>query len=102
MRWVRDTSSLKNEIPRPVPLNKKCITAVVLHVFGDATIIESCAVVCALVHQPSVKNQGFVVNKFCIFKKNFAVPILELVSKHMAPILIENVKVALDVAIQNQ
>ena len=55
---MRDTSSLKNEIPRSAVLNKESITAIDLHVFSDASIVASCAVVYAVVHQPSVTNQG--------------------------------------------
>ena len=65
---MRDTSSLKNEIPRSVTLNKESITAVD-NVFGDASIVASCAVVYEVVHQPSVTNQGLVVSKSHISKK---------------------------------
>ena len=81
---MRDTSSFKNEIPKSVELNKESITAVDLHVFDEASIIASYAVVYAVVHQPSVTNQGLVVNKFCNSKKNPTIPRLKLVSVHMA------------------
>ena len=68
----------KNEIPRSVALSKESITAVDLHVFGDASIVASCAVVYAVVLQPSVTNQGLVVSKSCISKKNLTIPKLEL------------------------
>ena len=90
---MRDTSSLKSEIPRSVPLHKESITAVDLHVFGDASIIASCAVVYAVVHQPSVTNQGLVVSKSRISTKKLTTPRLELASTHLASKLIENVKV---------
>ena len=69
IKWLRDTSCLKNEIPRSVTLNKESITAIDLHVFGDASIFERYAVVHAVVHQPPVTNQGLVVSKSCISKK---------------------------------
>ena len=74
VKWVRDTSRLKNEIPRSVLLNKESITAVDLHVLGDASIAAGCAVVYAVVHQPSVTNLQLVVSKSRISKKNLAVP----------------------------
>ena len=37
-KLVRNISSLKNEIPISVALNKESCTAVDLHVFGEATI----------------------------------------------------------------
>ena len=51
---MRDTLSLKNEIPKSVTLNKVSITAVDLYLFGDASIVAICAVVYSVVHQPSV------------------------------------------------
>ena len=76
-------------------LNKESIIAVELHVFGDVSIVASCAVVYVVVHQPSVTNQGLVVSKSRISKNNFAIPRLELVSEHMASDLVEYVKAAL-------
>ena len=54
MKWLRDIPSLKNKISRSVALNKESITAVDLHAFGDVSIVASCAVVYAVVNQPSV------------------------------------------------
>ena len=93
--WVRDTSRFKNEILSSVALNKESTTAVDFHVFGDARIVASCAVVYAVVHQPSVTNKGLVFSKSCISKKNLTIPRLKLVSADMASNLIENVKAAL-------
>ena len=76
--------NFKIEIPRSVALNKGSITAVNLHVFGDASIVASYAVVYAVVHEPSATNQGLVVSKSRISKKNLIIPRLELVSAHMA------------------
>ena len=41
VKWVRDTSGLKNEIPISAALNKESITAVDLHVFGDASTLQA-------------------------------------------------------------
>ena len=81
---MRDTLSLKNEILRSVALNKESITAVDLHVFSDASIVASCAVVYAAVHQPSVTNQGLIVGKFRISMENLTIVRLELVSANIA------------------
>ena len=92
---MRDTLNLKNEIPRSVVLNKESITAVDLHIFDDASMVASCAVVYAVVHHPSVTNQRLVVSKPRISKKKLTIPRLKLVSAHMASDLIENTKAAL-------
>ena len=54
-----------------------------LHAFCDASMVANCTVVYAVVHQPSVTNQGLVVSKSRISKKNLTIPRLELVSVHM-------------------
>ena len=95
VKWTRDTSNFKNEIPRSVARNKESITTVDLHAFGDTSIVASCAVVYALVHQPSVTNQELVVRKPRISKKSLTIPRLELDSAYMASNSIENLKVAL-------
>ena len=87
--------SLKNEIPRSVALNKESITAVYLHVFDKANIVASCAIIYAVVRQPSITNQRLVVSKSRISKKKLNIPSLELVSAYMASNLIENVKATL-------
>ena len=92
---MRDTLSLKEKMQRSVALNKDYVTPVDLHHFGDANIVASCVVFCAVVHQLSVTNQELVVGKSRISKKNFAIPGLELVSPRMASNLIENKKAAL-------
>ena len=89
VKWVRDTLSLKNEIPKSVTLNKESITAVDLHVFGDTSIVASCTVVYVVVHQTSVTNQELDVSKSRISKKNLTIPRLELISIHMASNLVE-------------
>ena len=95
VKWVTVTSSLKNELHRSVALDKESITAVEFHVFDDANIAESCAVVYAVIHQPSTTNQGLVVSKSRNSKKNLTIRRVELVSEHIASNLIENVKPAL-------
>ena len=87
--------SFKNIIPRSVALKKVTITAVDFHVFGDASLVKSGAVVYAIVHQSSITNQRLVVNKSHIARKNFIIPRLNFFSAHMTLNLIENVKAAL-------
>ena len=82
----------KKKKPTSVALNKESITEADLHVFDDASVFASCAVVYAVVHKISMRNQGLVVSKSCISKKSLTTPRLELVSAHMASNLIQNVK----------
>ena len=39
VKWLRDTSSLKNEIPKSVVLNKESLITVDLHAFGEVSIV---------------------------------------------------------------
>ena len=79
VKWVRDPLSLKNQTPRSFALNKESITVLDLHVFGDAIIVASSVVIYAVVHQPSVTNQGLVITKSRISNKNLTIPRLEFV-----------------------
>ena len=76
-------------MPRSATRKKESINAVELHVFVDASIVASCAIVYVAVYQPSVTNQGLVVSESRISKKNFNIPKLELASTHMASNLVE-------------
>ena len=91
MASIYDSLGIKS----PWFLNKESIAAVYIHVFGDTSLVASCAVVYAVVNQPSVQKQRLVVSKSSISKKNLTITRLELVSAHMISNLIENAKSAL-------
>ena len=68
------------------------MTAIDLHVFGDASILANCAEVYAVVYQPSITNNGLLVSKSRISKKDVTIPRLEIVvSTHMGSNLVSNV-----------
>ena len=69
MKRGRDTSSIKNDIPRSVTLKKESITTVDLHSFSDSHTAVSCAIVYAVVHQSSVKKEGLVISKSHMLRK---------------------------------
>ena len=71
------------------------MTAIDLHVFGDASILANCAAVYAVVNQPSITSKGLLVSKTRLSKKDLTIPRLELVSAHMASNLVTNVMSAL-------
>ena len=66
--------------PRATPLKLESVSAIDLHVFGDASILANCASVYGVVYQPSITSKGLLVSKFQISKKDVTILRLELVS----------------------
>ena len=95
-KWVNDITKIPIKIPRSIPTNKKSITSVDLHVFGDANILGNCAAAYAAVIQVRAIGQDLVASKFRISKRDLAISRLELDSTHMAYNQISNVKSALE------
>ena len=71
------------------------MTAIDVHVFGDASILANCAAVYTVIHQPIVTNKGLLISKSRISKKDVTIPRLDLVSTYMGSNLISNVLSAL-------
>ena len=94
-KWVQDISSKKIVLPRAIPLKLESVTAIDLHVFGDASILINCAAVYAVAYQSNITNKGLLVSKSRIAKKDVTIPRLELVSVHMGSNLLSNVLSAL-------
>ena len=94
-KWVQDISSNKIALPRTIPFKLESVTAIDLHVFGDAGILVNCAAVYAVVYQPSITNKGLLVSKSRISKKDVTIPRLELLSALIGSNLVSNVLPAL-------
>ena len=82
-------------IPRSIPIFRETIDMVVLHVFGDASVLGVSAVVYAVVIQKSGTSQGLVASKSRLAKKGQTIPRLELIACHMAVNLLANTRKAL-------
>ena len=94
-QWANDIANFLIEIPRSLPIHKKSITSVDLHVFRDASIVVNCAPVYAVVNQPSAISQCLVASKSRISIRYLTIARIELVSTHMTCNLIPKVKSAL-------
>ena len=94
-QWANDIASILMEIPRSLPIHKKSMTSVDLHVFRDASIVVNCAPVYAVVNQPSAISQCLVASKSRISIRYLTIARIELVSTHMTCNLIPKVKSAL-------
>ena len=68
-KWDQDISSNKIALPRGIPLKLESVTVIDLHVFGDVSILANCAIVYAIVYQPS------------ILARDYQLPILEYLRK---------------------
>ena len=91
----RYISSNKIALPQAILLKLEFVSAIDLHVFGDAIIHAYCAAACAVVYQPSITNKILLVSKSQISKKDVTILSLELVSAHMGSNLVSNVLSAL-------
>ena len=84
-------------VPRTLAPNHQPISSVSLHAFGDASKNGVAACVYAVVEQDNGTTQGLVCAKSRIAKRNLTIPRLELVSGHMATILVTNVEAAIGI-----
>ena len=84
----------KTILPQAIPIKLESMSAIDLHVFGNASILTN-SVDFAVVYQPSITNKGLLVSKSRMVKKDVTIPRLELVSVHMDSILVSNVLSAL-------
>ena len=84
----------KTILPQAIPIKLESVSAIDLHVFGNASILTN-SVDFAVVYQPSIANKGLLLSKSWMVKKDVTIPRLELVSAHMDSILVSNVLSAL-------
>ena len=67
----------------------------VFYVFGDASLLGTCAVAYAVIKQPSGSNNGLISSKSRLSKKQSTIPRLELVAVQMAENLAINIRSSL-------
>ena len=66
-----------------------------IYVFGDASLLGTCAVAYAVIKQPSGSNKGLISSKSRLSKKQSTIPRLELVAVQMAENLASNIRSSL-------
>ena len=98
MIWNQWLKNLPDNIivPRSITSARVPVTEIELHGFGDASKKGCSAAVYAVVKQGEKQEQGLLVSKSRIAKKDLTVPRLELVAAHMVANLLENVQKALE------
>ena len=90
-KWLT-SSPYKTTFPRSIPLLDANINHGDIHVFGNSSIMVTCAVVYAVVFQPNGTQQNIIASKSRLAKQKLSIPSLELVATHKAAILADNVK----------
>ena len=87
LKWEKWKVDIINnvQIPRLLTLKEDPINSVDSNIFGDASILGYCAVAYAVVSHPSKVNQGLVVSKARLPKKDITIP--ELIATHMTAYL---------------
>ena len=83
-------------VTRALTCAQEQIERIELHAFGDANKNGLCATVHTVVRQPSGLRQGLVTARARLAKQGLTIPLLELVSAHMATNLFTNVGKALE------
>ena len=63
-----------------------------IHVFGDASLLETYAVPYAVIWQPPGTKQGLIASKSRLPKKQLTIPTLELVTAQMVENLADNIR----------
>ena len=66
-----------------------------IHVFGNASLLGTCAVAYAVMQHPSRIKQGLIASKSRLSKKQLTIPRLELVAAQMVENLVENIRTSL-------
>ena len=94
-RWKKELPT-KFMVTRALTCAQEQIERIELHAFGYSSKNGLCATVHAVVRQPSGLRQGLVTAKARLAKQGLTIPLLELVSAHMATNLITNVGKALE------
>eukprot|EP00794_Sanderia_malayensis_P013528 gene13528-biopygen10795 len=91
-RWEKWIKSLPSEtsFPRCILPRKEPVTAIILHGFADASSAGCCASIYAVTHQEQNVNQGLLVAKSRLAKRDLSIPRLELVACHMTSNLLHN------------
>ena len=80
----------KVKVPRSIRLSKESLNLIDIHVFGDASLLGTCAVAQAVIQQPSGMKQGLIAGKSSLSKKQMTLPRLELVATQIVTNLAGN------------
>ena len=93
-KWLT-SSPYKITIPRSIPLPNANINHADIQVFGNSSIMGTCAVDYAVVFQRNGKQQNIIARKSRSTKQKLSMAKLELVATQMTVNLADNIKIAL-------
>ena len=95
MEKVGNETTNKSKSTKKIRLSNESLNVIDIHVFGDASLLGTCAVAYAVIQHPSGIKQGLITSKSRLSKKQMTIPRLELVAAQMVPNLVENVRTSL-------
>ena len=73
----------KVKVPRSIRLSKEFLNLIDIDVFGDASVLGTCAVAYAVIQQPSGIKQWLIASKPRLSKKKMTITRLELLVAQM-------------------
>ena len=82
----------KVNIPRTINLGQEVLEMIYIHVFGNVSLLGTCAVAYAVIRQPSVTKQGLIASKSKLSKKQLTISILGLLPAQMVANLANNIQ----------
>ena len=82
----------KLNIPRTINLGQEVLEMIVIHIFGDASLLGACTVAYAVIRQPSGFKEGLIARKSRLPKKKSTIPRLELVAAQTMANLANNIQ----------
>ena len=96
LRYLNPKKNIQSVFSYLAPLPDANINHADIHVFGDSSIMGTCAVAYAVVFQPNGTQQNIIASKSRLAEQQLSIPSLELVATHMAANLTDNIKIALE------
>ena len=88
-KWEKKLPTKVN-IPRTVNLGQEVLEMIDIHVFGDASLLGTCAVAYTVIR--SGNKHGLIASKSRLSKKQLTMPTLELVAAQMVANLANNMQ----------
>ena len=95
MEKVGNETTNKSKSTKKIRLSNESLNVIDIHVFGDASLLGTCAVAYAVIQHPSGIKQVLIASKSRLSKKQITIPRLELVAAQMVANLAENIKTSL-------
>ena len=95
MEKVGNETTNKSKSTKKIRLSNESLNVIDIHVFGDASLLGTCAVAYAVIQQPFGIKQGLIASKSRLSKKQITIPRLESVAAQMETNLAKSMRTSL-------